>query len=456
MKIILLSGGSGKRLWPMSNDGRPKQFLKVLKDAGGTSISMLQRVWSQMGQVGLCDHAFVCAPQMQRSIIESQISNAPFIAEPDRRDTFPAIALSVLYLRDVEGCSEDEVVTVLPVDPYVHLSYFETVKTLGAILEASNLDMMLMGVKPSSPTSKYGYICTAPGSRQQPWRFVDCFVEKPATQRAQALIDEGALWNCGVFSFRIGFIARALEEMGYPSTFERLRRSYTLLPKRSFDYEVVENTHKIAVVEYAGSWEDLGTWGALSTKIDHPFEGLGTASQCENTHVINELGIPVVAMGLRDMMVVSTPEGILVADKETAASLKEIVSEGRTGDMLEDKAWGHCRVLDYQKHQDAYEVLTQSIHLNPGKNFVYHRHVQRSETWIVVDGTGRAIIDSKVFDVCVGDVIRVQAGEWHTLRSETGLSLIEIQQGPPMTEVDVMYGHADWGDIVMHSAPVSV
>lgn len=462
MRIVLLSGGSGKRLWPMSNDSRSKQFLKVLKPEGQSAlsdslsqapVSMLQRVWGQLAQVGLQSASYVCASRAQQDIILSQLGEVPVIEEPTRRDTFPAIALACTYLRQRAGAAADEVVAVLPVDHYVDDEYFVRIAGLEQVLKEAEADLALLGVEPTEATSKFGYIRVEQASRHASsgsWWPVVGFEEKPNPQRAAQLIKEGALWNCGVFCFRLGYLEQVLTAKGYPTNYPDLVQQFAELPKRSFDYEVVEQATAIAVSPYQGMWEDLGTWGALSGKMDDTLVGPGEAVSCENTHVVNELGIPVVTMGLQNTMVVATPDGILVADKEASAGLKEVISSYDSRPMCEERLWGSYRVLDYQKLDDGTEVLTKWIELNPGHHLSYQKHAWRSEVWTIVAGEGEMAMDGRLLGVAAGDVIRVYAEQWHAIRAMTPMKLVEVQRGTVLTEEDIVRRYMTWPEIEQH------
>lgn len=473
MKLVMLSGGSGKRLWPMSNDARSKQFLRVLQGPDGQMISMLQRVWGQLGHLGLDHDAYICASKAQRDMIESQIGLVPFIEEPMRRDTFPAIALAVTYLLDVVGVDDDEPVAVVPIDHMVDSSYFAQISRLGDVLAASGAELALMGVQPTEPTSKFGYIKLRPGggagreaarghesggsggraeggAAAGRWVEVEGFVEKPDRAVANQLIDEGALWNCGVFCFKAGYIRDVLLVGGHPATYEALLRDFAELPKRSFDYEVVEKATWIVASPYSGEWNDLGTWEALSGEIASPFVGIGTAVQCEDTHVINELGMPLVAMGLRDAMVVATPDGILVADKAHTGQLKQTVEVFGSRPMFEERRWGNYRVLDYQKLADGTEVLTKCIQIDAGKNLSYQKHEKRSEVWTFLQGEGEVVLDTRSVAVRPGDVVRVYPEQWHAIRAVTDLMFVEVQRGSELVEEDVFRRYLAWDEIERH------
>lgn len=439
----MLSGGSGKRLWPMSNDSRSKQFLRVLDDEEGQSISMLQRNWRLLSELGLSKDAYICASRAQREVIEAQLGDVPFIEEPTRRDTFPAIALASLYLADEVGCSDDEPVVVLPIDPMVDDAYFRSVIRLPQVLEESHCHLALMGVEPTEPTSKYGYVRVS-GSKNENWHLADGFTEKPDEALAKQLIADGALWNCGVFCFRLGYLRQFLMAGGYPSNFHELNESFATVRKASFDYEVVEKTASIAVLPFAGSWKDLGTWEALCTEMKRPFVGNGTAVECEDTHVINELGIPLVAAGLKDAIVVATPDGILVSDKRHSAGIKNTVSELSGRPMFEERSWGTYRVLDYQKLEDGTEVLTKCIELLPGRNISYQKHLLRSEVWTILQGRGELILGDKLLRMEPGDVYRVYADQWHAIRALEPLMFIEVQRGSELVEEDIIRRFLTW------------
>lgn len=412
-------------------------------------MSMVQRVWSQLGKVGLQQQAYLCASRAQHDMIDAQLGDVPFIEEPNRRDTFPAIALASTYLLDQGACA-DEVVAVIPVDHYVEDEYFERIAELSTVLQESGADLALLGVEPTEPTSKFGYIRVAKGTGRSPWKKVLSFVEKPPESVAKTLIREGALWNCGVFCFRLGYLQEILESRGLPTDYSGFRARFQELPKRSFDYEVVEHAESIVVSAYDGTWKDLGTWGSLSEEMEVPFIGMGDAVGCDSTHVINELGIPVVTMGLQNAIVVTTPDGILVAEKEQSAALKDIISKYDDRPMYEERKWGSHRVLDLQKLDDGTEVLTKSIELRPGGLISYQKHLRRSEVWTIIDGHGELALDSRIIKVDAGDVIRIYPEQWHAIKSANGLKFIEVQRGPVLHEEDIIRRYLTWDEILQH------
>lgn len=452
MKVILLSGGSGKRLWPMSNDSRSKQFLRVLSTSDGRRMSMVQRVYEQLSRFGLAKDTYICASKAQSDMIFAQLGDVQVILEPSRRDTFPAISLATLYLLDHQLIEPDEVIVVMPIDLYVEDDFFELIASLQEIYDSSMADLVLVGVTPSSPSSQYGYISVDRESSKgmQGFNRIHSFIEKPSTLLAVDLVNDGSLWNCGIFTYTASYLRECLLEGGYPNTYVDILDEFECLPAISFDYEVVESSKSMVAVTYSGSWKDLGTWGALTQEVGLDFAGSGVALHCERTHVINELGIPLVVMGMNDAVVVATPDGILVADKDESIRIKDVVGAFSGRPMYEERAWGNYRVLDFSKLEDGTEVLTRSVELFAEKNISYQRHFLRSEVWTIVDGEGEMIIDTRVISVRAGDVVRVFPNQWHSIRAKSALRFIEVQRGIELIEEDIERRFFEWDEIISH------
>ncbi|KNH16806.1 mannose-1-phosphate guanylyltransferase [Priestia megaterium] len=450
MKLVLLSGGSGKRLWPLSNDTRSKQFLKVLEGRDGQKESMVQRVWNQIETVGLNESTVIATSKLQRDMIRSQVgTDIPLIIEPERRDTFPAIALAASYLHSEEQASEDEIVVVLPVDPYVEDGFFERVKDLESVLRDSKADLALMGVTPTYPSSKYGYIVPEGKVQGNSYFTVDCFTEKPSEEAAVGLINQRALWNCGVFAFRLGYLLQILQEKKLPLQFETLHKEYATLPKISFDYEVVEKASHIVALPYDGYWKDLGTWNTLTEEMATSQIGKGVLTDdSANTHLVNELDIPVTVLGVKDVVVAASPDGILVADKASSPRIKEIIGDWNYPPMYEERLWGWSRVLDYAKYDEETEMVTKRIHISKGKNSTYHYHNLRDEVWTIVRGEGELALDDYIRRVKAGDIIHLPAGKKHGIYALTDLEFIEVQTGKVISNQDTIRLIYDWNDVI--------
>lgn len=430
MNIVLLSGGSGKRLWPLSNDIRSKQFIKIFRGADGNYESMVQRVYRQILNIDKDATVTIATSKSQVSAIHNQLGeNIGVSVEPCRRDTFPAIALAVAYLHDVKGISENESVVVCPVDPYVEEDYFVAIKKLGLQAEKSDANLVLMGIEPTYPSEKYGYIIPKTTDEISD---VAMFKEKPTEQIAEEYIVKGALWNGGVFAFRLGHVLERAHELIDFKDYNDLFEKYDTLQKISFDYAVVEHEEKIQVMRFAGKWKDLGTWNTLTEAMDGNAVGKAIFNEtCENTHVINELNVPVLCMGLKDVVVSASPEGILVSDKNQSSYIKPFVDDINQQIMFAEKSWGNFRVLDIEDGN-----MTIKVTLNAGHQMNYHSHEHRDEVWTVISGNGTAIVDDVEREVRTGDVIMLKVGCRHTIIAKTNLSIIEVQIGKEISVHD--------------------
>lgn len=430
MNIVLLSGGSGKRLWPLSNDIRSKQFIKIFKKEDGTYESMVQRVYRQIKKADKNSSVTIATAKTQVSAIYNQLGEDVGISiEPCRRDTFPAIALATAYLTDVLHISEDEVVVVCPVDPYVDEKYFDALKELSAQAEKGEANLVLMGMEPTYPSEKYGYIIP---KNNEHISEVATFKEKPDLETAKSYIDQGALWNGGVFAYKMAYVLNKAHEMIDFTDYEDLYRKYATLEKISFDYAVVEKEKKIQVIRFSGQWKDLGTWNTLTEAMEESMIGDARMNDtCNNVHVINELNIPILCMGLKDAVVSASPEGILVSDKEQSSYIKPYVDAIDQRVMFAEKSWGSFQILDVED-----ESLTIIVTLNPGHKMNYHSHERRDEVWTIISGTGTSLIDGVKKRVQAGDVLTMPAGCRHTLLADTELKVIEVQIGHEITVHD--------------------
>ena len=445
MQIILLSGGSGKRLWPLSNEARSKQFLPLLASPSGGRESMVQRVVRQLGEAGLDAEITVATNAAQKDIIVNQLGEkVGMVTEPERRDTFPAIALSSAWLAFGKNCPRDEVVVVMPCDPYTGSGYFSAIAEMAECVRRGVADLVLMGIKPTYPSAKYGYVVPEKGVGGG-WRRVSRFTEKPDVPTAEKLLEEGAYWNGGVFAYRLGYLMDIVERYIKADGFEELRSRYAELPKISFDYEVAEKAESVAVVVYDGEWKDLGTWNTLCEELPSAVTGNGVlGKQAHNTNIVNELSIPIFCDGLDDAIVAASPDGILVSAKKTSENIKSYVEHLTDRPMYEERRWGSYRVLDRTKGPDGIESLTKNLFMKPGCNISYQRHNFREEVWTFVSGQGRLKLDGRETGVKAGDVVHIRKGELHGLKAVTPLNLIEVQIGSHLVEEDIERLEMDW------------
>ena len=440
MNIILLSGGSGKRLWPLSNDIRSKQFIKIFRKPGQTNSdksseedfeSMVQRIYRQIKSVDPNATVTIATSKSQVSAIHNQLGfDIGISVEPCRRDTFAAIALATAYLKDCKNVSKDEAVVVCPVDPYVEEGYFQTLASMCKTAQTGNHNLVLMGIEPTYPSEKYGYIKPTLDSQG---RHFYTFTEKPTAEKAKEYIAGGALWNGGVFAYKLSYVLGKAQELLGSSDYSTLFNNYASLKKTSFDYAVVEAESSIEVLRYSGTWKDLGTWNTLTEAMEENVIGNGRMNEtCSNTHIINELDIPILAMGTKDMVISASPEGILVSDKSQSSYIKPFVDAIDQQVMFAEKSWGSYRVIDVGE-----KSLTIKISLTPGHHMNYHSHEKRDEVWTVINGSGKTIVDGTIHDVTPGDVVTMPAGCKHTvIAGNEGLQLMEVQLGEAISVSD--------------------
>ena len=446
MQIVLLSGGSGKRLWPLSNSARSKQFLPLLERKDGTMESMVQRVVRQVREANLTKEITLATNASQLDIINNQLGDSvAVVTEPERRDTFPAIALATSYLKFSKGCSNDEVVVIMPCDPYTEYRYFQTISKMVECVEAKVADLVLMGITPTYPSAKYGYVVPDSSETGKDFQKVLRFTEKPSVEVAEELLKQKALWNGGVFAFRLGYMMDIIGRYIISDSFTDIRNQYNDFPKISFDYEVAEKANSVAVVPFTGDWKDLGTWNTLTDELQRPIIGnavMGT--HCKNTHIINELQTPIYVDGLKDVVVAASPDGILVCGKDFSEEIKKVVDNLSSRPMYEERRWGTYRVLEDRVYANGYSSLTKSITLNPSKNISYHIHHFRTEVWTFVEGEGIFVLNGKERYVKAGDTVIIPVEHYHTIKAITKLTFIEVQSGNSLIEEDIERGEWNW------------
>lgn len=450
MKIVLLSGCSGWRLWPLSNEARSKQFLQLLQNEENEHESMIQRVYRQIQEVFTDAEIYAVTSSAQADAIRGQLGGGvEVILEPGRRDTFPATAIAAAHLAFEKKTPFDETVLVLPVDTYVDSEYFEQLACLDTAVQKDTADIVLMGTSPTYPSAKYGYIL--PGGKLfvagngAACLSVADYVEKPAEQEAGELLTKGALWNTGVFAFRLGFFMEHLKNYTDACSMDAFTRDFERLPKKSFDVEILEKHTHMAVIPYVGKWKDLGTWNTLTEEMsEHTIGSARQEEACENTHVINELSIPVLVLGAKDLVVAASPDGILVSDKHKSSYIKPYVQEIGSRPMYEERRWGEYKVLDYNQYDDENKSLTKHLMIRAGKSISYQKHNHRDEIWTIVDGVGELLIDGHVRNVRRGDVAYIVKGQLHAMRAVSDLQFIEVQIGRELSEDDIERFEWEW------------
>ena len=440
MKIVLLSGGSGQRLWPLSNDAYSKQYIKFIDHDLGISeefyvssksekCSMLQRVYEQLSAVGLGDDVIIAASEAQKEIIMSQLGDRVKVSvEPVRRDTFPAVVIASAFAKDECKVSEDEVITIVPVDPYVNIDYFHKIIELSEKVSKEDDAIGLLGAKPTYPSEKYGYIR---GEKCADGFGVEGFAEKPSKEYAEELIADGALWNCGVFSFKIKTVTKWIEKYNVPFDYNELFKTenYEKLRKTSFDYEVLEHWEKIIAAIYEGMWKDIGTWNTLAEEMNDKVVGKVTIDETSsNCNVISTLDTPLIVMGAKDMVVVASRDGILVSDKAQSSYLKEQLTKVEIVPHFEERAWGTIKTID-RMVEDGIGVKTNIVKMLSGKKTSWHRHLRHKEIITVILGEGTLSINGTPVKLTTGMNFTVNEGVLHQIEAETDLKYVEILMG---------------------------
>lgn len=423
-----MSGGSGKRLWPLSNDSRSKQFIKLLKNQDGKYESMIQRMYRQINEIFPGVGITIATGKNQQEIIRNQLEDkVDLVLEPMRRDTFPAIMLSAAYLAYEKKVDSEEVVIVLPVDPYTESGYFSVLKDMERMITEGRAEISLMGIKPTYPSEKYGYIL---GKKEADFNeyCVEKFYEKPSVQNAEKLLEEGAFWNGGVFAFKLGYAIEILKKHMPYDEYEEIYQHYSELKKISFDYEVVERAENIGMSLYNGEWKDLGTWNTLTEHMGETKIGNVIINEAaSDTYVINELDIPLVVLGGENLIVAASPDGILVTDKEESVKMKSYIDKIESEPRYEEYAWGNFKILeDYHKENGTYSKI-KHVYVRKGNSISCSICGNFKKIWTVISGKGSATIENYFTNLEMGTVVWGENGQNYQLSAFEDMHLVEIQ-----------------------------
>ncbi len=407
---------------------------------------MIQRVCRQLDEAGLLSATTIVTNQSQVEITRNHIGeHIPIVIEPCKRGTFMAVCSAASYLHTKLSVAVDETICVLPVDSFVESELFAMLHRLPRLLAESGTELALIGVKPSHPSTQYGYIVPqVQVPNQNDYYQVTRFIEKPGEELAAELISEHALWNCGIFAFSMRFMLACMIKRGLPVAFDALLEQYEDYPEQSFDVEVTQKTPQCIVLPYDHIWNDLGDWSVLPSVLEQAVTGNGyVSSDSRNTHIINENEIPIYVIGLSNTIVAASPDGILVADKKKSNQIKRLYQETRKP-MYEEKRWGTLRVLDDSSANQASTI--RKVEFMPGKYTSYHRHVNRKEVWTVLAGDGEFICNGVKQDIQPGDVLQIPSGVDHAVRASSMLQIIEIRIGEELIEDESIRAAMNWED----------
>ncbi len=468
MRAVILAGGSGTRLWPLSRAQMPKQFLPLVGE-GSLFQETVERVRPLVG-----DEVCVVTTEETRFLVAAQLTalgidpKGRVISEPAGRNTAPAVGLAAL------AADPDEVLLVLPSDHAMTAPavFQDAARRAAAVADAGLL--VTFGIAPSGPETGYGYIrMGAALAEHEGFRAVERFVEKPDRETAEGyLADGGYVWNSGMFAFRAGVFldelsCHALEVF---SGLDPLRgvvaaghpvptAQYGALPKISIDYAVMERSNRVVVLPVDPGWSDLGSFAALWEVLGHDpdgnavrMEGAGEAvlvDACRN--LVLGGGRVVALVGVEDLAVVDTPDALLVAPREHSQEVRRVVeylqSTGRPEadtPRTVQRPWGAYTVLE---EGEGYKVKRIQVHT--GKRLSLQLHHRRSEQWVVVAGTARVTVDDRVLDLVSGQGAEIPVGARHRLENpgREPLQLIEVQSGAYLGEDDIVRLEDDYGRV---------
>ena len=453
---VILSGGSGTRLWPLSRSALPKQFLPLTGER-----SLLQETWLRVATmdrvappIAVCNeaHRFIVAEQLREAAVQPHA----VVLEPVGRNTAPAIACAAL-VATADG--SDPVLLVLPSDHLVASPERFRSAVRDALPAAQAGRLVTFGIVPDAPETGFGYIKAGPGQDLRP---VERFVEKPDLATAEAYVASGEyFWNSGMFLFRA---SRFLEELGRfnPDMLDRCRdavaaakrdadflrldpKAFAACPSDSIDYAVMERTEHATVLPIDVGWSDVGSFSALWEVAERDADGNAhhgdvIAIDCRNTYAHGKRLMALV--GLEDVIVVDTDDALLVAHKDQVQKVKDVVAQlkqqGRGEADLHRKVyrpWGNYDSID-----QAPRFQVKRITVKPGAQLSLQMHHHRAEHWVVVSGTARVTCDDRVFVLTENQSTFIPLGSRHRLENpgKMPLELIEVQSGSYLGEDDIV------------------
>lgn len=457
LKIVILAGGGGTRLFPLSRRQHPKQFLKI----GGDSSLLMQTISRFLSIVKPSDIIIVSGQEYVNSIRaelqQSKLSDIHTVFEPAPRNTAPAIALALCYCRDVLCADKDEVMFIAPSDHIISPAD----EFAAAVREAANIaaqgKIVTFGITPTAPETGYGYI---QAGEAIPGGYVAAsFREKPDQATAQSYIDAGNYyWNSGMFAFTIGTIneeiARYQPEIAdmMEQHYDLLRQDFERMPNISIDYAVAEKSEKGAVVPLKAYWNDIGSWDALfdvmpKDKHGNAIEGDCLTLDCHNSLLKGDSRL-IAGLGLEDIIVVETGDVILVAKKGETQKVKDLVTilkeQGRREADIHtcvQRPWGSYTVLG---EGPSYKM--KKIAVNPGQRLSLQMHYHRSEHWVVIGGSAKVTIGDKILMVHTNESVFIPQSTKHRLENpgKIPLEIIEVQNGSYLEEDDIVRFEDDY------------
>jgi mannose-1-phosphate guanylyltransferase/mannose-6-phosphate isomerase len=463
---VILSGGSGTRLWPVSRESFPKQFWGLIAERSMIVETTLRGVGPDFdAPVIVCnvEHRFLVAEQLR----DAGITNARIMLEPVGRNSAPAIAAAALLVAQTDP---QAVIWMMAADAAIDDTDKLHTILAQAVAGARAGRIVTLGMRPNAPETGYGYMAVGEKLAEAPGVFaVARFIEKPLAADAQALVNEGALWNAGMFVFTaetmleelqlhapdvLAAVRRAVESATHDLDFIRLQpEAFAASPNISLDYAVAERTHRIAVVPADLGWSDVGSWNALWELGDKDGTGnvaVGDVLLEGSSHCyVRSDGILTAVVGLKDVVVVVTEDAVLAMHRERAQDVKKVVDRLRKAGRHEAVAhnrvyrpWGFYESLI---HGDRFQV--KRIVVTPGHKLSLQKHFHRAEHWVVVAGIAVVTRDAEEILVRENESIYLPLGTVHRMENpgRIPLTLIEVQSGAYLGEDDIVRFEDDYG-----------